>query len=237
MNVGPLRGRKAARELADQLNSLFKLRQCGRNAPAARAPARSTGRWAAAASPCLGDLDPNAYRRQLDKALALFDGPGDAGERLLGYLDEQMREASEARRYERAAALLRRRERLAVAARAARGDAARRARTGRGWCSPRHPVKERFDVFWIVDGRVADWGPLPGFEELVERTDAALAQPAAPAAATVRPEEVDEVRIVAAWIAEHEPPALALDPAPASDRLLRFVERASPDATASAAAA
>ena len=26
----------------------------------------------------------------------------------------------------------------------------------------RHPVKERFDAFWLVRGRLVDWGPLPG---------------------------------------------------------------------------
>ena len=34
-------------------------------------------------SPCLGDLDPNAYRRRLDEALAPFTGDGDGGEALL----------------------------------------------------------------------------------------------------------------------------------------------------------
>ena len=57
-----------------------------------------------------------------------------------------------------------------------------------------HPVKERFDAFWIVEGRVVDWGPLPGAEELRERTAAAVA-PAPPAPGPVPPDEVDEVRI------------------------------------------
>ena len=35
-------------------------------------------------SPCLGDLDPNAYRRRLDEALALFTGDGDGGARAAG---------------------------------------------------------------------------------------------------------------------------------------------------------
>jgi DNA polymerase III subunit epsilon len=234
VNIGPLRGRKAARELADQLNSLFKLRQCGRNLQL-REHRSIYGQMGRCASPCLGDLDPNAYRRQLDKALALFDGSGDAADRLLGFLDDQMREASEARRYERAASLLRRRERLEPLLERLEGM------LGAIHDRPRlvlaaHPVKERYDVFWLVQGRVADWGPLPGFDELRERTSAALSQ-VRPRQATVRPEEVDEVRIVAAWLAEHEPPELALDPAPAPEPLLRFVEAARPAAAASAAAA
>ena len=40
-----------------------------------------------------------------------------------------------------------------------------------------HPAEPgRADAFWIVAGRVADWGPLPADpEELAARTDAALA--------------------------------------------------------------
>ena len=50
VNVGPLRGRKAAVELADQLTSLFRLRHCGKSCPVA-ITLRSTGRWAAARPP------------------------------------------------------------------------------------------------------------------------------------------------------------------------------------------
>jgi hypothetical protein len=35
-------------------------------------------------------------------------------------------------------------------------------------------------------------------------------------------DEVDEIRIVASWVAENEPPALRLDPAPTEAALLRF---------------
>ena len=113
-----------------------------------------------------------------------------------------MREAAEAQRFERAAALLRRRDRLAWVLE--RLDGVLRATHA----APRlvlaqHPVKERFDAFWIVQGRLVDWGPLPGASELVERTEAALARP--PGRALIPADEIDEVRIVAGWIAEHEP--------------------------------
>src|SRR4051812_16228964 len=112
INVGPLKGRKAAAELADQLTSLFRLRHCGRAMPRRENPS-AYGQMGRCLSPCLGDLDPNAYRGQLDKALALFSGPDpDAATRLMGHVESQMREASEARRYERAATLRRRAERL-----------------------------------------------------------------------------------------------------------------------------
>ena len=65
-------------------------------------------------SPCLGDLDPNAYRRRLDEALALFTGRGDGGAALLAKVAGDMRAAAADGRYERAAWLRRRRERLSV---------------------------------------------------------------------------------------------------------------------------
>ena len=72
-------------------------------------------------------------------------------------------------------------------------------------------MKERFDAFWVVRGRLVDWGPLPGHSELVERTEAALARP--PGRAVVPVDEVDEIRIVASWMADHEPPELDARPA------------------------
>jgi hypothetical protein len=84
----------------------------------------------------------------------------------------------------------------------------------------KHPVKERFDAFWIVQGRLVDWGPLPSPSGLVERTEAARARP--PGRAVVPVDEIDEIRIVASWIADHEPAQLPLDPAPSQDELIRF---------------
>jgi hypothetical protein len=83
-----------------------------------------------------------------------------------------------------------------------------------------HPVKERFDAFWIVQGRLVDWGPLPGASELASRTEAALARP--PGRAVIPADEIDEIRIVASWVAENEPPMLPLDPTPTAEELLRF---------------
>jgi len=91
-------------------------------------------------------------------------------------------------------------------------------------------VKERFDAFWIVQGRLVDWGPLPGPTELAERTEAALARP--PGRAAIPADEVDEIRIVASWVAEHEPPVLTLEPAPDSDKLLAFTMGTAPAAIA-----
>ena len=155
-------------------------------------------------SPCLGDLDPNAYRRQIDLALGLFEQP-NARDALFGEIERRLLEASGARRYEAAAALLRRRERLELLLDRL-GGMLRAVHAQPRLVTAEHPTeRRRRDGFWIVGGRVADWGPLPTRKaELRERTRAALEaapDPRAPIAA----EHVDEIRIVSAWVAEHEP--------------------------------
>ncbi len=107
--VGPVRGRAAAAELIEQLNSLFGLRHCGRTLPR-RPHASAYGQMGRCLSPCLGDLDPNLYRERLDSALALFEIDGGAA--LLAHVEAQMTAAAAAQRYERAAWLRRRRKRL-----------------------------------------------------------------------------------------------------------------------------
>lgn len=210
VNIGPMRGRHAASELAGNLASLFGLRHCGRSM-ARRDHPSIYGQMGRCVSPCLGDLDPNAYRRRLDEALALFDGSGGAEERLLGELDARMRAAADARRYEAAAALLRRRERLAALLGRLEG-VLRATHAQSRLVFARHPVEERHDVFWIVRGRVADWGPLPSLEELAERTRAVVA--GSGGSAVVPRDEVDEVRIVAGWLAGHDATEIPLDELP-----------------------
>jgi DNA polymerase-3 subunit epsilon len=217
VNVGPLGSRALASELADQLTSLYRLRHCGRTLKTREHPS-VYGQMGRCVSPCLGDLDPNAYRRQLDLALGHFERPG-AGEALLEELDSHMSDAAADRRYERAAALLRRRERLAWVLDRLEG-VLRATHAAPRLILAQHPAKERFDVLWLVQGRLVDWGPLPGHSELVERTQAALARP--PGRTVVPADEVDEVRIVASWIADNEPPQLPLDPAPSAPALMRF---------------
>jgi DNA polymerase III subunit epsilon len=221
VNVGPLGSRALAGELADQLTSLYRLRHCGRRLRLREHPS-AYGQMGRCVSPCLGDLDPNAYRRQLDLALGHFERPG-AAEALLAEFDRRMREASEERRYERAAALLRRRERLAWVLERLEG-VLQATHAAPRLVVARHPVKERHDAFWLVRGRLVDWGPLPGHSEVVQRTEAALARP--PGRTVVPADEVDEVRIVASWVADHELAELALEPAPPTEALLGFVEAA-----------
>jgi DNA polymerase-3 subunit epsilon len=218
VNIGPLGSRALASELADQLTSMYRLRHCGRTLKVREHPS-AYGQMGRCVSPCLGDLDPNAYRRQLDLALGHFEEPG-AGEALIEELDRRMREASDAQRFERAATLLRRKERLAWVVDRLEGML-RATHAEPRLVVAQHPVKERFDAFWIVQGRLVDWGPLPGPTELAERTEAAVARP--PGRTAIPAGEIDEIRIVASWVAEHEPPVLALDPLPDPDELLAFM--------------
>ena len=69
VTIGPLRGRRLAHELVEQLDSLFGLRHCGRKLVLREHPS-AYGQMGRCLSPCLGDLDPNLYRRRLDEALA-----------------------------------------------------------------------------------------------------------------------------------------------------------------------
>ena len=212
--VGPVRGRAAAAELVEQLNSLFGLRHCGR-ALHTRPHPSAYGQMGRCLSPCLGDLDPNLYRERLDRALGLFEVDGGAA--LLAHVEEQMRQASAAQHYERAAWLRRRARRLdSLLGRL--GGVLRAAHTGSRLVLAPHPADPgRADAFWIVAGRIADWGPLPEPDELAARTRALAA---APRGGWLPAEELVEARIVGSWLAFHEDtPALELDHAP-DDRAL-----------------
>jgi DNA polymerase-3 subunit epsilon len=222
VSIGPLRGRAAAVELKEQLDSLFGLRHCGRTLQRRYWPS-AYGQMGRCLSPCLGDLDPNAYRGRLDAALALFSGRR-AGRALLDHVDEEVARAAAEQRYERAAWLRRRRARLAEllerlgAALAATHDRPRLVLAA-------HPRDDRrFDAFWLVDGRIADWGPLRDAGDAWERTEAALRGWRAAPTTYLPPEEIDEVRLVTTWIAAHRPPAMVLDGRSRSD-VRRFVER------------
>ena len=87
----------------------------------------------------------------------------------------------------------------------------------------------RFDAFWIVGGRVADWGALPGeLEEIEARTAAALARaprPGETAHVAARGDRRGAHRRELAGVAD-DAPALALEPAPDGERLAAFVRRA-----------
>jgi len=220
--VGPVRGRAAASELVEQLNSIFGLRHCGRGLPA-RAHPSAYGQMGRCLSPCLGDLDPNLYRERLDRALALFTGTRDGRDALLAELEGRMRAAAAEQAFERAAWLRRRHARLeALTGRL--GGVLRATSAGARLVLAPHPSEAgRFDAFWIVAGRVVDWGPVPEAPaELGVRTHRALDDLGAP----LRPEEVGEVRMVGAWLAAHPVRTLELGAGVAPERVARFVAAA-----------
>jgi DNA polymerase-3 subunit epsilon len=227
--VGPVRGRAAVQELVEQLNSLFQLRHCGRGLPRRPHPS-AYGQMDRCLSPCLGDLDPNLYRERLDAALALFVGERDGGAALLTHVEAQMQAASAAQAYERASWLHRRHRRLeSLLGRL--GGVLRAAHTGARLVLAPHPARDGVhDAFWIVGGRVADWGPCPDdLEEVAARTGVAL-RGAVPSGlgAWLPAAELAETRIVGAWLAGHEAPALELDPPPDRARLEAFVRGFAP---------
>jgi DNA polymerase-3 subunit epsilon len=204
VSIGPVHGRRLAAELVEQLDSLFGLRHCGRRLPRRDHPS-AYGQMGRCLSPCLGDLDPNLYRRRLDQVLALF-ASGHAGGPLLDHLDRQMRAAADERRYERAAALRRRRGRLAtILGRLGPVLEATHARPRVVFVS--HPSEpERREAFWLAGGRLVDVGPEPaGADELAERTASALRRSGrvGELGAHVPPDEVAEVRIVTTYLASH----------------------------------
>jgi len=223
VSIGPLRGRRLAEELVEQLDSLFGLRHCGRRLARREFPS-AYGQMGRCLSPCLGDLDPNLYRRRLDHALGLFVR-GDGAGGLLGHVEGQMRVAAAERRYERAAALRRRWRRLQTIADQIGGVLeATHARARLVLVA--HPTGAGGDAFWLVGGRLVDWGPLPSDgAELERRTAAALrlGGRAGELGAHVPPGEIDEVRIVATYLNGHpETPQLVLDPPPDRAALARF---------------
>ncbi len=205
VTVGPLRGRRLAVELVEQLDSLFGLRHCGRRLVRRDHPS-AYGQMGRCLSPCLGDLDPNLYRRRLDQALRLFVD-GDGRELLLGHVETQMQEAAGRRLYERAAWLRRRGGRLrALLERLGGVLEATHSRPRLLRCS--HPTdSSSADAFWLVGGRLVDWGAWPeDTDELRRRSEAALLRGgrAGELGAHVPPDEIDEIRIVAGYLASHE---------------------------------
>ncbi len=204
VTIGPLRGRKLAHELVEQLDSLFGLRHCGRKLVLREHPS-AYGQMGRCLSPCLGDLDPNLYRRRLDEALSLFVGAADGRERLLAHVRRQMQAASEQQLYERAAWLRRRLRRLGVILERLGGGLEATHARARLLLAP-HPVdRDRRDAFWLVGGRLVDWGEAPADTgELERRSEAALKRGGrTELGAHVPPTEIDELRIVSNYLASH----------------------------------
>jgi DNA polymerase-3 subunit epsilon len=234
VTIGPLRGRRLAQELVEQLDSLFGLRHCGRRLPHREHPS-AYGQMGRCLSPCLGDLDPNLYRRRLDEALGLFVSDADGGHDLIAHVAAQMRTAAQEHAYERAAWLRRRVGRLHTIVEHL-GGLLQATHARPRLILARHPSDAgTADAFWLVGGRLVDWGPADEpvaldarIDDLESRTQAALARHGRPpihALGThVPPDEVDEVRIIGTWLASHpDTEQLVLEPAPTREELAELL--------------
>ena len=216
VTIGPLRGRRLAESSSSSSTRCSGCATAGGGCRDA-STRRPTGRWVA------------ACRRAWATSIRICIGAGSirrwgcsstatARELLLAHVEAQMREAAAERAYERAAWL---RRRCAAAAatilerlgRRARGDpraaaaGARRApgasRSARRVLAGRRPARRL--------------GPLPATLRSCGATGAALARGgrAGELGAHVPPAEIDEVRIVATYLAWHpEVAAAQLDPPP-----------------------
>ena len=233
VTVGPVRGRRLALELVEQLDSLFGLRHCGRRLPRREYPS-AYGQMGRCLSPCLGDLDPNLYRRRLDEVLALFVGePGGSGQPLLAHVYGQMRTAAAQEHFERAESLRRRAGRLRTILDRLGGILEATHARSRLVLAP-HPDDGTPEAFWLVGGRLVDFGPPAtahgAVEDLMARTEAALRREgrAGEVGAHVPPDEIDEVRILGTWLSSHpDTPQLVLRPAPDRDALSALWAQAS----------
>jgi DNA polymerase-3 subunit epsilon len=208
VSIGPVHGRRLALELVEQLDSLFGLRHCGRRLPRRDSPS-AYGQMGRCLSPCLGDLDPNLYRRRLDEVLRLFAGdkraPGARpGQALLDHVDDELRRASAERRYERAQALHRRAGRLRAIL--GRLDGVLESTHARPrLVLARHPSKPVLEGFWLAGGRLVDSGVIADGEDLALRCQAAAGRGgrAGELGAHVPPGEIAPIRILQTWLASH----------------------------------
>jgi DNA polymerase-3 subunit epsilon len=227
VTVGPVRGRRLAQELVEQLDSLFGLRHCGRRLPRREFPS-AYGQMGRCLSPCLGDLDPNLYRRRLDEVLALFVGDRRGSEQpLLTHVYGQMRAAAAHERFERAESLRRRAGRLHTILDRLGGILEATHARPRLVLAP-HPGEDPIhppEAFWLAGGRLVDFGPVDPADDVADlerRTEAALRREGrvGEVGAHVPPDEIDEVRILGSWLASHpDTPQLVLRPAPDRDGL------------------
>ena len=234
VTIGPVRGRRLAAELVEQLDSLFGLRHCGRRLPRRDHPS-AYGQMGRCLSPCLGDLDPNLYRRRLDEVLGLFVN-SSSSQPLLDHVHGQMRSAAAQQHYERAASLRRRAKRLGTILSQLGGVLEATHARPRLILAPHPSDPARAEAFWLAGGRLVDYGPISGDrlvdhgsvsgEDLIRRTERAMrrAGRADELGAHVPPDEIDEVRLIGSWLASHpDAPQLPLRPEPSPEQLEEFL--------------
>jgi hypothetical protein len=151
-----------------------------------------------------------------------------------------MRTAAAEQRYERATWLRRRARRLGLILERMDGVLEAIHTRARLILAP-HPTGDSFDALWLAGGRLVDWErahPLV-HEELLSRTRAAVARGARAGelGAHIPPDEIDEVRIVANYLALHpDTPQLVLEGDPDPDLLDEFVAQVTNGSSTTSAA-
>ena len=189
---------------------------------------RRTGRWGAACPRASAIWTLTCIAGGWTRSSRLFVETG-AERPLVAHVYRQMRAAAAQQRFERAESLRRRARRLTTILDRLGGVLEATHARPRLILAP-HPSGAGLEGFWLTGGRLVDFGRVNGgIEELVERTNAALAKEGriGELGAHVPPDEVDEVRIIGAWLASHpQTPQLALRPTPGRSVLTEFLARA-----------
>ena len=142
-------------ELADQLDLALPPAPLRAQAQAAPSPLGQRTDGALRCPPAWATSTPMLTAAS---SISHFERPG-AGEALIEEIDRRIAEAS-AGAHERAAALLRRRGRLAWVVERLEG-VLRATHAAPRLVLARHPVKQRFDAFWLVRGGSSHWRPPP----------------------------------------------------------------------------
>ena len=218
-----------AAELVEQLNSLFGLRHCGRALPPAPAPVRVRPD---------GPL-PLAVPAATSTRTSTASGSTRRCELFVAEPRRRRRAARPRRRADArgvGGAALRARRLAAAPPRAARARCSAasaaccaRPTRARGSCS-RRTRPTRGALRRVLDRRRPRASTGAALPERPGRARAAHGRRAAPRAPRrelggwLPPEEIDETRLVGAWIAAHDPPALELgELAPSEEALMGFV--------------
>ena len=234
VTIGPVHGRRLALELVEQLDSLFGLRHCGRRLPRREHPS-AYGQMGRCLSPCLGDLDPNLYRRRLDEVLApVHDGDLRAGSRCLTTSTARCAprprsSATSGRR--RCAGARATAEHDPRAARRRAGGHPRAPAAGAGAPSVTTRTAQRRSGWPAAGSSTTGRSPTPTSSASAPSARWRRAGRAGELGAHVPPDEIDEVRLIGSWLASHpDTPQLA-----AAGRRVRAPTR--PGATSAAAQA
>lgn len=190
---GPFRGRRTADLAADAVHWATRLRVCdGRLHPRADHPGCWYGELGLCLKPCDQSCGSDEYQRAVEQAEALLHGRPDG---LLGLLAQRRDELSDALRYEAAAELQQRIDELARIL-------ARRERVS---CAiDRHDVLVRRgdQVVVILSGRFG--GTLDRRDEEFDQTLAGLVADPPAGGRLLTGDEIDELRLVAVWLAEQD---------------------------------